>query len=72
MAAETRPVIAMDIKLAHYRDPQTDEIVGVDQYLTGFTFRDKYTLFNRYVDSVHEAGGLPLLVPCFSEEDILK
>ena len=72
MSVQTRPVIAMDIEFWHYRDPQTQEVVGVDQYLTDFAFRDKYRIFNRYVDSIHEAGGLPLLVPCFTEEDVLK
>ena len=72
MADRRRPVIAMDIKLKHYRDPKTQEVIGADQYLTDFAYRDRYELLNRYVDAVHEAGALPLLVPCFTEEDILR
>lgn len=72
MPTQRRPVIAMDIKLKHYRDPETQEIVEIDQYLTDFAFRDRYQIFNRYVDSVYEAGALPLLVPCFTEEDSLR
>jgi len=72
MPAKTRPIIAIDIKLRHYKDPQTQEIVGVDRYPTDFAFRDSYGVFNRYVDAVHEAGGLPLLVPCFTDEALLR
>jgi len=62
----------MDIKLKHYKDPQTGEIMEPGDYKTGFAFRDRYQIFNRYVDSVYEAGGLPLLVPCFDDENILR
>ena len=70
MPTEKRPVIAMDIKLKHYRDPETGDVVGVDRYETGFAYRDRYELLNRYVDAVYEAGGIPLMVPCFPDEDI--
>jgi len=42
MSAAHRPVIALDIKLKHYRNPETDEVIGVDQYETGFAYRDRY------------------------------
>jgi len=71
MPTERRPVIALDIKLKHYRDPQTNEVVGVDRYETGFAYRDRYEVLNRYVDAVHEAGGLPLMTPPFTDEETL-
>jgi len=71
MPAGKRPVIALDIKLKHYRHPETDEVVGVDQYETEFAYRDRYEILNRYVDAVQECGGLPLMVPPFTDEDIL-
>lgn len=67
-----RPIIAMDIKLMHYQNSETGETVGVSQYRTKFAFRDKYFITNRYVDAVYEAGGLPLLMPCFTETDVVK
>jgi len=72
MAQRQHPVVAMDIKLKHYRDHETGDVVGVDRYETGFAYRDRYELLNRYVDAVQEAGGIPLLVPCFTDEDILR
>lgn len=71
MSAAHRPVIALDIKLKHYRNPETDEVIGVDQYETGFAYRDRYEVLNRYVDAVQECGGLPLMVPPFTDEDTL-
>ena len=62
----------MDIKLRHQRDAETGAVIGPDQYLTDFAYRDEYKIYNRYVDQVFEAGGLPLLVPCFTDEAILK
>jgi len=72
MPLPDRPVIALDIKLKHHRTPETNEVVGVEDYLTSFASRDRYEIFNRYVDSVYEAGALPLLVPCFDDEDLLR
>ena len=82
-----RPVIAMDIKLRHLpaskapRPKDGDDkaefargsgIVGPDQYETDFAFRDEYRIYNRYVDQIFESGGIPLLVPCFTDEAILQ
>ena len=67
-----RPVIAIDIKLKHLSDPSTGKTIGPDQYETDFAYRDRYQIFNRYVDVIQEAGALPLLVPCFTEEKILR
>ena len=82
-----RPVIAMDIKLRHLpasKAPRPDSnddraefarssgIVGPEQYETDFAFRDEYRIYNRYVDQVFESGGIPLLVPCFTDETILR
>lgn len=72
MFTKKRPVIAMDIKLKHYCDPETGDVVGVDRYETAFAYRDRYELLNRYVDAIYEAGGIPLMVPCFPDEDILR
>ena len=69
---QTRPIIAMDIKLKHQRDSNTGAVIGPDEYLTDFAYRDEYKIYNRYVDQVFETGGLPLLVPCFTGEAILK
>ena len=85
--AERRPVIAMDIKLRHLRaskSPRTKSsggksefarsngIVGPEQYATDFAYRDEYRIYNRYVDQIFESGGIPLLVPCFTDETILR
>ena len=82
-----RPVIAMDIKLRHLRAskvsraksdlgkaefPRSSGIVGPDEYETDFAYRDEYRIYNRYVDQIFESGGIPLLVPCFTDETILK
>ncbi|MFP6766308.1 MAG: gamma-glutamyl-gamma-aminobutyrate hydrolase family protein, partial [Planctomycetaceae bacterium] len=82
-----RPVIAMDIKLRHLRtskvpsgkssDDQAEfvrssGIVGPEQYETDFAYRDEYRIYNRYVDQIYESGGIPLLVPCFTDESILQ
>tara|TARA_B100000686_G_scaffold228153_1_gene235507 strand:+ start:360 stop:1340 length:981 start_codon:yes stop_codon:yes gene_type:complete len=82
-----RPVIAMDIKLRHLRaskaSPRTSSdgatefarsngIVGPEEYETDFAYRDEYRVYNRYVDQVYESGGIPLLVPCFTDETILQ
>ena len=82
-----RPVIAMDIKLRHLRaskaSPRTSSdgatefarsngIVGPEEYETDFAYRDEYRVYNRYVDQVYESGGIPLLVPCFTDESILQ
>jgi len=72
MPSANRPVIALDIKLKHYRNQGTNEVVGVEDYTTDFAFRDRYEIFNRYVDALHEAGALPLLVPCFDDESTLR
>ena len=66
-----RPIIAIDIKLKHYQDPDTGALLGPEAYETDFAFRDRYQVFNRYVDAVYEHGGLPLLVPPFVDEDLL-
>ena len=81
-AASRRPVIAMDIKLRHLRAskvskkdvefPRSSGIVGPDQYETDFAYRDEYRIYNRYVDQIFESGGIPLLVPCFTDEKILQ
>ena len=42
MLAKKRPVIALDIKLKHYFDPETDKVVGVDRYETDFSYRDRH------------------------------
>ncbi|HJN07795.1 MAG TPA: gamma-glutamyl-gamma-aminobutyrate hydrolase family protein [Pirellulaceae bacterium] len=83
--AARRPVIAMDIKLRHLRAtkaPKSNDekaefarssgIVGPEQYETDFAYRDEYRIYNRYVDQIFESGGIPLLVPCFTDEPILK
>jgi len=82
--ANRRPVIAMDIKLRHLRAskasqtkndvefPRSNGIVGPDQYETDFAYRDEYRIYNRYVDQIFESGGIPLLVPCFTDEKILQ
>jgi len=85
--AARRPVIAMDIKLRHLRaskaplaksnDDKTEfarssGIVGPEQYETDFAYRDEYRIYNRYVDQILESGGIPLLVPCFTDETILQ
>ena len=77
----------MDIKLRHLRaskssrnKPSGDKsefarssgIVGPEQYATDFAYRDDYRIYNRYVDQIFESGGLPLLVPCFTDESILR
>ena len=82
-----RPVIAMDIKLRHLRaskapprkpsDGQPEfarssGIVGPEEYETDFAYRDEYRVYNRYVDQIYESGGIPLLVPCFTDESILQ
>lgn len=67
-----RPVVALDIKLKHYRDPETNEMIGVERYETGFAYRDRYQVLNRYVDAIHEAGGMPLMVPPFTDEETLR
>ncbi|HNS33374.1 MAG TPA: gamma-glutamyl-gamma-aminobutyrate hydrolase family protein [bacterium] len=67
-----RPIIGIDIKLKHYQDPATGKIVNDSDYQAGFAFRDRYEVFNRYVDSVYEFGGLPLLIPDFEDEEFLK
>jgi putative glutamine amidotransferase len=82
-----RPVIAMDIKLRHLRaskapprkssDGQPEfarssGIVGPEEYQTDFAYRDEYRVYNRYVDQIYESGGIPLLVPCFTDESILQ
>jgi putative glutamine amidotransferase len=81
-----RPVIAMDIKLRHLpasKAPgkssgnkeefgRSSGIVGPDQYETDFAFRDEYRIYNRYVDQIFESGGIPLLVPPFTDEAILQ
>lgn len=72
MQSPNRPVIALDIKLKHYRSSDTNEVVGVEDYVTSFAFRDRYEIFNRYVDALCEAGALPLLVPCFDDETVLR
>ena len=72
MSKDRRPVIALDIKLKHYRDPETQKVIDVDRYETPFAYRDSYTVLNRYVDAVHEAGALPLMVPPFTDESILN
>ena len=69
---QARPIIAMDIKLKHLRDSNTGAVIGPDEYLTDFAYRDEYKIYNRYVDQVFEAGGLPLLVPCFTDEAVLQ
>lgn len=85
-SAKRRPVIAMDIKLRHLptskapaksNDNQAEfvrssGIVGPDQYETDFAFRDEYRIYNRYIDQVFESGGIPLLVPCFTDKAILQ
>ena len=85
--AARRPVIAMDIKLRHLRaakaprDESNEDrtefarssgIVGPEQYETDFAYRDEYRIYNRYVDQIFESGGIPLLVPCFTDESILQ
>lgn len=35
-------------------------------------FRDSYWVYTRYVEVICDAGGLPLLVPCLGNEDLLK
>jgi len=85
--AQRRPVIAMDIKLRHLRTSKSartkssggkseiarsNGIVGPEQYATDFAYRDEYRIYNRYVDQIFESGGLPLLVPCFTDETILQ
>ena len=82
-----RPVIAMDIKLRHLRPSKAGQgksnddktefarssgIVGPEQYETDFAYRDEYRIYNRYVDQIYESGGIPLLVPCFTDESILQ
>jgi len=67
-----RPVIALDVKLKHYRDPKTAEVIGVDQYETPFAYRDRYQVLNRYVDATREAGGVPVMVPPFTDDDTLN
>lgn len=82
-----RPVIAMDIKLRHLRASKarrsksnddkaeftrSSGIVGPEQYETDFAYRDEYRIYNRYVDQIFESGGIPLLVPCFTDEAILR
>ena len=82
-----RPVIAMDIKLRHLRASKTPQpklsdgqaefarssgIVGPEKYETDFAYRDEYRVYNRYVDQIYESGGIPLLVPCFTDERILQ
>jgi putative glutamine amidotransferase len=86
-AKARRPVIAMDIKLRHLRaskapprkssDDQAEfarssGIVGPEEYETDFAYRDEYRVYNRYVDQIYESGGIPLLVPCFTDESILQ
>jgi putative glutamine amidotransferase len=71
MLAKKRPVIALDIKLKHYFDPETDKVVGVDRYETDFSYRDRYQILNRYVDAIQERGGLPLLIPPVTDEGVL-
>jgi len=81
-----RPVIAMDIKLRHLpaskasaksndnraEFARSSGIVGPDQYETDFAFRDEYRIYNRYIDQVFESGGIPLLVPPFTNKAILQ
>ena len=72
MARDGRPIIALDIKLKHLRDPETNDVVGVDQYETPFAYRDSYTVLNRYVDAVQETGGIPIMVPPFTDDETLE
>lgn len=69
--AGKRPLIGIDIKLVHHLDPETRKPVEDSAYATGFAFRDRYQVFNRYVDSVYEAGGMPFLVPDYDDESFL-
>ena len=71
MSYEKPLVIALDVKLKHYRDPETNDVIGVDQYETEFACRDRYEVLNRYVDAVQECGALPLMLPPFTDEDTL-
>jgi len=86
-AKDRRPVIAMDIKLRHLRaskapprkssdgQPEfarSNGIVSPEEYETDFAYRDEYRVYNRYVDQIYESGGIPLLVPCFTDESILQ
>ncbi len=67
-----RPLIAIDIKLKHRQDPETGELVLPEEYETEFAFRDRYQVYNRYVDAVYEHGGMPLMVPPIVDEDLLQ
>lgn len=71
MSLRERPVIALDIKLKHFLSPDTNDVVTPDQYETEFAYRDRYTVLNRYVDAIYETGGLPLMVPPFTDERAL-
>ena len=57
MSVVNRPAIALDVKLKHYCDPETGDVVGVDQYETPFAYRDRYEIVNR------DAGPPPSAVP---------
>ena len=67
-----RPLVLIDVKLRHRLDPETGEATTPDAYATPFAYRDSYTVTNRYVDAAQEAGGLPLLVPPYTDEETLR